>query len=108
MNCAIIKETCVKIVIAKADAIIGSESFRDLVGSGSADLIQDLMVELHNARPPLRGGNEWTKYNVNQLLELCIDLGLDYDGTKEMLQSRIAEYYARKEGEGGEDSEEDG
>ena len=104
MNCAIIKETCMDMFISEVDSIVTSESFRDLL-AGSPNLVSEIMIELRNECPP--DINEWTgrresrpawkTYNIHQL-QGCMDIGLDYDGTKEMLRSRIAEWLDRIEG----------
>lgn len=121
LNCAIIKETCMDMFIAKFDSMVYSDSFRDIL-VGSPDLLQELMIELRNADPPHSDDDDWgrpandpppptplTNYNVNELLRMCMKQGLDYDGTKEVLLSRIQNNCARvKDGKDNESSEEDG
>ncbi len=87
-NCALLKEYALSYAATLPEDLVNSMSFREL--SESPELMTELMMEMTRLPATIdkRYGNAVRNMTVNELRKKLNEMGLDVDGSKEMLISR--------------------
>eukprot|EP00579_Thalassiosira_antarctica_P003264 CAMPEP_0201903904 /NCGR_PEP_ID=MMETSP0902-20130614/55721_1 /ASSEMBLY_ACC=CAM_ASM_000551 /TAXON_ID=420261 /ORGANISM="Thalassiosira antarctica, Strain CCMP982" /LENGTH=445 /DNA_ID=CAMNT_0048437973 /DNA_START=300 /DNA_END=1637 /DNA_ORIENTATION=+ len=87
-ECALLKKYAVSVFIARSKDVINSESFMEL--AKSPKLMKELMLSVvdYGGTPPIEG-DDFGMMSVITLRKRLEEKGLDIDGSKEMLISRL-------------------
>ncbi|KAL9186148.1 hypothetical protein ACHAXT_005386 [Thalassiosira profunda] len=93
-NCALLKEYAARVLIERYDEVVVTDSFANLE---DPKLLKELLLVVRPLReeaPTDREENlkwQYSKRSVNYLLRQLVRKGLNADGTKDILASRLAE-----------------
>ena len=105
LDCALLKENALAVFLSRPNDIIGSEHFHDMVAKSPKLMTELLKSSIDNGRMPVStdaDSHDLKKLSVIALRQKLQQKGLDMDGSKEMLISRLEASEVDVESEDGE------
>ena len=91
MNCALLKEASMDFMVKNKDDIIGKISFENLPSSMISDLLTAMARTETVDEEDIDASNNYNRVRVGTLRKMLHEKGLDVDGSRETLISRLQE-----------------